>query len=96
MSMSFPSGYLQGGKLFWFYAGILETFVVQQHLFHAEKQLGKMFIFELKVFCLVSPYEADLSVISHALLVVIPFGDFVFLFRPDRSGPYNLSKIVNV
>lgn len=82
--------------MFWFYAGILETFVVQQHLFHAEKQLGKMFIFELKVFCLVSPYEADLSVISHALLVVIPFGDFVFLFRPDRSGPYNLSKIVNV
>lgn len=78
--------------MFWFYAGILETFVVQQHLFHAEKQLGKMFIFELKV----SPYEADLSVISQALLVVIPFGDSAFLFRPDGPGPYNLSKIVNV
>ena len=77
--------------MFWFYAGILETFVVQQ-----EKQLGKVFIFELKVFCLVSPYEADLSVISHVLLVVIPFGDSAFLFRPDGPGPYNLSKIVNV
>lgn len=46
--------------------------------------------------CLVSPYEADLSVISQALLVVIPFGDSAFLFRPDGPGPYNLSKIVNV
>ena len=63
--------------------------------FSCRETTGNNYIFELKAFCLVLLYEADVSVISLALLVVLPFGDSVFLFRPDGPGPYNLNKIVN-
>ena len=100
MSISFSSGFLQGAKFLLFFFFLISRWCFRNFLsaaapFSCRETTGKNYILELKAFCLVLLYEADVSVISLALLVVLPFGDSVFLFRPDGPGPHNLNKIVN-